>query len=416
VVQLLNASLMGTTPLDNRGALMQAIQQNADPSKLFVAGDMSGTGKVGEEMFGLNKGKFEQNLTKVISDKIKGTANVPADTVKNKFLGALGNLLGPILKGLGLGALVAALASFTMRQKGKGKMGGSRMSRLKGIVDEMVDVPCDEDEKCPDGSEPPCEDDPPPPPPEDPCEDKPGTTWNPETEECECPDDLTWNPETKECEEVKPPPPQPPPTKRLGLLRLDDDGVKVYIGTRRSKDQRDYERDVMSKAQDNAITGRNSDPTTDDLNDRPGGFRMDKRYSKSAEDSEWKDLMRAVKGGSKRDPEPYVTVDASVYNDAAKALRQAGVKARANSRAFKTAVKDTVKSLLVQFINNKKKLSSKDAAADLRPRFDEAGIELTDEAVAGLINTLQDYGLVQSGEQLQESLTLDRWKVLSGIK
>jgi hypothetical protein len=205
----------------------------------------------------------------------------------------------------------------------------------------------------------------------------------------------------------------------LGLLRLDDDGVKVYIGTRRSKDQRDYERDVMSKAQDNAITGRNSDPTTDDLNDRPGGFRMDKRYSKSAEDSEWKDLMKAVKGGSKRDPEPYVTVDASVYNDSAKALRQAGVKARANSRAFKTAVKDTVKSLLVQFINNKKKLSSKDAAADLRPRFDEAGIELTDEAVAGLINTLQDYGLVQSGEQLAqlaESLTLDRWKVLSGIK
>ena len=149
--------LIGAAMVSKQGpqALQQAIAQDANPSQLFVAGPRSGTARAGEELFGLNKGTFEQNVTKVISDKIKGTANVPADTVKNKFLGALGNLLGPILKGLGLGALVAALVSFTMRQKGKGKLGGSRMSMLKQMVDGFVDLEPEDDTVQP----------PPPPPP-----------------------------------------------------------------------------------------------------------------------------------------------------------------------------------------------------------------------------------------------------------
>jgi hypothetical protein len=208
-------------------ALQQAIATNANPAQLFVAGSRSGTAKVGEELFGLNKGPFNEALSGLIDSEINPLKSVPADTVKNKFLTGLGTFLGPVLKFLGLSLLIAALASFTMRQKGKGKMGGSRMSKLKGIVDEMVDVPCDEkeDEKCPDGSDPPCEDEPPP-PPEDPCKDKPGTTWNPETEECEeeekkpdcdpdtqmvdpdtgecidipkCPDGTVYNPETGKC-------------------------------------------------------------------------------------------------------------------------------------------------------------------------------------------------------------------------
>jgi len=137
------------------GALVQAIQQNANPADLFIAGSKSGTAKAGEELFGLNAGSFEQNITKVINEKLKGTKTVAAATLKNKFLTGLGALLGPILKALGLGALVAALASFGMRQKGKGKMGGSRMSALKELVDGFLDVEGEGGEKPP----------PPPPPP-----------------------------------------------------------------------------------------------------------------------------------------------------------------------------------------------------------------------------------------------------------
>ena len=208
VVKLIKASMMNQQA--GPAALDQLIQQNANPMTSWVAGSTSGTGKVGEKLFGINAGKFSENVTKVVSDtitkQVEGVKNVPADTLKNKFLNGLGNLLGPILKGLGLGALAAAAASWLMRQKGKGKLGGSRMSLLKKMVDGFLDVKPkegEEGEKCPDGSDPPCEGEPPPPPPpepdcpddqvknaegeciDNPCLDEPGTTYNPETGKCD---------------------------------------------------------------------------------------------------------------------------------------------------------------------------------------------------------------------------------------
>tara|TARA_Y100000034_G_scaffold61668_1_gene74858 strand:+ start:1168 stop:3795 length:2628 start_codon:yes stop_codon:yes gene_type:complete len=155
VVKLLGASLMSK---GGPGALQDAISQNLDPLQTFGQAGRTGTAKAGEELFGLNKGVFEKNATKVINEKLKGTKSIPAATLKNKFLTGLGSLLGPILKALGLGALVAALASFGMRQKGKGKMGGSRMSMLKNMVDGFLDVEGEGGEKPP----------PPPPPPRPP--------------------------------------------------------------------------------------------------------------------------------------------------------------------------------------------------------------------------------------------------------
>ena len=152
VVKLLGASMMSK---GGPGALQDAISQNLDPLQTFGQATRTGTAKAGEELFGLNKGVFEKNVTKFINEKVKGTKSMAANTVKNKFLTGLGSLLGPVLKALGLGALVAALASFGMRQKGKGKMGGSRMSVLKNMVDGFLDVEGEGGEKPP----------PPPPPP-----------------------------------------------------------------------------------------------------------------------------------------------------------------------------------------------------------------------------------------------------------
>ena len=278
--KLLN--LIGQAMISPKGpaALQQAIATNANPAQLFVAGSRSGTAKVGEELFGLNKGPFNEALSGLIDSEINPLKSVPADTVKNKFLTGLGTFLGPVLKFLGLSLLIAALASFTMRQKGKGKMGGSRMSRLKGIVDEMTDVPCGEDEKCPDGSEPPCEDDPPPPPPGE-CSDEEkeqGKVWNPDTEECECPEGqtfndetgkcepggeedpckdkpgTTWNPETEECEDDEEVEEQI--VEKPILLRYDDDHVKVYAPRLPNTEAQEGFLSAMEKAQSDALLGR----------------------------------------------------------------------------------------------------------------------------------------------------------------
>jgi len=258
VVKLIKASMMNQQA--GPAALDQLIQQNANPMTSWVAGSASGTGKVGEKLFGINAGKFSENVTKVVSDtitkQVEGVKNVPADTLKNKFLNGLGNLLGPILKGLGLGALAAAAASWLMRQKGKGKLGGSRMSLLKKMVDGFLDVKPkegEEGEKCPDGSDPPCEGEPPPPPPpepdcpddqvknaegeciDNPCLDEPGTTYNPETGKCDK-------------EEEEPEPPEKPYQLKIsdadsGMvgnmirdfaeennLELDEDALEELIG------------------------------------------------------------------------------------------------------------------------------------------------------------------------------------------
>jgi len=207
VVKLLGAAMMSK---QGPGALQQAIQQNADPVKLFISGPASGTGRAGEELFGLNKGVFEENLSKVIEDKTETFLKVPAKTLKNKFLSGLGEFAGPVLKALGLSALAGAGASAAMRYSGKGEGRfalGSRMSFLKKKVDEMEDVPCKETEepKCPDGSDPPCKDEPPPPPGECSDEEKEqGKVWNPGTGKCECPEDQAFNDETGKCEEKKP--------------------------------------------------------------------------------------------------------------------------------------------------------------------------------------------------------------------
>jgi|TARA_R110000824_G_scaffold65415_6_gene170385 hypothetical protein len=178
-------------------ALEQAITNNLDPHKLFVAGDMSGKGGT---VFGLNPGNFEAAIQDSVGPGMEAAAQVPAATLKNQVLKAVGAVGAPFL--LGLAASMAAAggaAAFWRRgakdEEGKALTWGSRISYLKKKVDTMKDVPCDETEKCPDGSEPPCEEKPPPPPPppgkcpstdEEKLQGK--TDWNEEEKKCDCPE------------------------------------------------------------------------------------------------------------------------------------------------------------------------------------------------------------------------------------
>jgi hypothetical protein len=451
VLNLVKASMIAK---EGPRALIQAIQQNANPTQLFVAGPSSGTAKAGEELFGLNKGTFEKNITNVISDKVEGFARAPADTVKNQFLGALGNFLGPVLKGLGLGALVAALASFTMRQKGKGKMGGSRMSRLKGIVDEMVDIPCDDDTG-----------------PEDPCKDKPGTTWNPETKECEedtgpedpCKDKpgTRWNPETKTCEEP-PEPPEPPteecdpetevldpktgkcikkpkPQTGKAVLRLpaiavlDDDTVSTFRINWRKQDDIDAQADIYAAAEKANIVGRDSSPRSDQV----AADSTEKRWG-PANLQTFKQIKR--RATSSKGEAPYFAIDASIITDLGNKRGKSKDAGLPRAGLGKENAIRITKDLFKLMLKDEKKVK-KAVAMDKLMRL---GIEDEKQLQKALAQLVQ-YGLVDGkearskrkkrapkkkaggeeeivtdldrrGNPITESLTLARWKVLSGIK
>ena len=423
-------------------ALQQAIAQNANPAQLFVAGPTSGTAKLGEELFGIDKGRFTDIVSETINKQVSGLTSYPENAVKNAFIEGLGKFLPTLLKLLGMGALLAALTSFAMRQKGKGKMGGSRMSRLKGMVDEMVDVPCGEDEKCPDGSEPPCEDD----PPEDPCKDKPGTRWNPETKECEeppeppppppreCdPETEVLDPKTGKC--IKKPKTQTPKAalKLPAIAVLDDDTVSTFRINWRKQDDIDAQADIYAAAEKANIVGRNSSPRSDQV----AADSTEKRWG-PANLQTFKQIKR--RATSSRGEAPYFAIDASIITDLGNKRGKSKDGGLPRAGLGKEKAIRITKDLFKLMLKDEKKVK-KAVAMDKLMRL---GIEDEKQLQKALAQLIQ-YGLVDAKEArpkrkkrapkkkagaeeeivtdldrepnpINESLTLDRWKVLSGIK
>ena len=192
-------------------------------------------------------------------------------------------------------------------------------------------------------------------------------------------------------------PPDKPPekAKRLGLARMDDDGTKIYVATRRKQDLRDKERDLMVKAQDNAISGKTSSPSTDDLDKE---FKKARR-ALNPKDASYKDIERAIQGKSTKEPEPYFTVDASVYNDSAKALKAAGViKSARVTKALRAIIDKATKGLLGQFTKGDRKQSVKQTVIRIKNAFKRSNFELNPEAIQGLVKVFQTYGLTKEGE------------------
>jgi hypothetical protein len=89
---------------------------------------------IGAKKLMIDPGKFDV----VVGEKVTEISrNVPADTLKNKFLNFLGNKAGAILQGLGLALVGGAAVSGAMRFKGKRS---SRMATLKALVDSFKNV------------------------------------------------------------------------------------------------------------------------------------------------------------------------------------------------------------------------------------------------------------------------------------
>jgi len=125
---------MGAEPGTDVGAFEALVNSDGNAFTTFVSGPMSGRAGT---MFAIDKGKFQGQFNKMMTKQIERIKKKPAKTIKNWFIKTAGIYLGPVLKALGLGAILAAAVTAAMRFKGKRS---SRMAQLKTLVDSMLDV------------------------------------------------------------------------------------------------------------------------------------------------------------------------------------------------------------------------------------------------------------------------------------
>lgn len=316
----------------------------------------SGASTIGEMFPASNQALWLDKGSQVVTNITKAIGQSVAKKAGGAALAAAG--ANPVLIGMGLGAVVAGAAVKALRMKG---LKTSRAAMLKDLANELQNLPQPEGEVAP----------------------------GPEAPEGE---------EEEDVGPTTPPPPTPPPANvtRLGLVRMDDDGTKVYVGTRRNKDQRERELALMKKAQDETPVGRGTDPSTDELDKE---FKKGRRGGDPA-DLDYGDLKKLVKGRSKKEPEVFITVDASIRKDIARALKAVGaIKRAAVTNKIKAAVDAASEKLVDKFAASKKKQTPRQARIIAARELKRAGIEgLEFDDYKGIVKVFQDYGLVRPGE------------------
>lgn len=561
VLKLIKASMISSK---GPGAIDQLISSNANPQTAFVSGPTSGTAKVGEELFGIDKGQFHTNLTQTIEENLPTEeVLIEDDTSRNKILNALMKWAGPALKGLGLGFLAAGAASGFMRWKGKGgKKGsgmvrGSRMSILKVMVDGFKDVGKP-------SQEPREEDDSPEDSPEGQVEividlestgfvikmvdAESGEEVSPDELELDVegivpnlpllaelgittpesialllseahtgtfvfkggqkypdgegkfgstsknmesyptlskllaalikrahpemgdisqknidsaisgntftlndkrgdnkdvvvgPGDQTGGDETGDKPEETPgDKPEKKGKPRLGLIRLDDDGLKLYR-TRGNLGDKKYDaaKSQFQQAQDNAFTGRGTSPSVEDIE----GDHKRQRRTPPASSMTYSQMVgrKGVRGKDLKpgvEMEPYFTLDKSAHSDLytrrrkSKSIDGVGkVDLPMLGKDAKNRSEQLLKKVFDKFVSGKKKLTRRQAnqiVMDYIGRGKKSkGFKYDKETRDKVVQVMVGYGLVQeSADQSEEvitesktatvDLTLTRWEVLAGI-
>jgi len=306
-------------------------------------------------------------------------------TVGAAIIASLGSWAIP----LGLAIIPAAAGVALLRWKGR------KMSRAQQINDVLKRMKPPED--C-------IEDDGPGrPPPVKECPE--GQVWDEEKGECVCPEGQVWDEEKGECVPKPGPTPGGKGKRRVGLLRFDDDATKIYRQKPRAgKSTVDKGIELGRQAQDQTISGDNTNPTTDTLNDpvRKGGasFAIAPRSGPNPEDiANMDQVTKIIKGKSKRDTEAFVTIDASIYKDAAEVLKKHGLRRnRKPSKKLEKAVKKSAAVLFKKFLAGKKG-SVEETAKELKEPFKALlGKEIPDEAMVDLIKVFQTYGLTDRGK------------------
>ena len=152
----------------------------------------------------------------------------------------------------------------------------------------------------------------------------------------------------------------------LALGKLDDDGLKIHRSNARSAAKRASDQDTFQKAQDQAVTGRRTDPNSDDLGRKFGRGRR----GPEPETLSHAQMQKAIKGRSKKPGDAFLTVDASIYNDLAKAIRKAGgegFKATASNK--RDPMKKIIQGILNQLVSKDKKVTAAQAKQRIATAF-----------------------------------------------
>ena len=203
------------------------------------------------------------------------------------------------------------------------------------------------------------------------------------------PDDAEPGPEPEPAPDPPgPPPPEPPKDNvtRLGLARLDDDGVKIYIGTRKKEDARKAEKDMMQSAEDEAIVGNNTSPTTKDLDTE----FIKLRRTPDPLRADYNSIVKKIKGRSERQPDPHFTVDKSVMSDIRKRLGS-----EAKSGIPNSAIDKLVTSALKAYLDQEGKINARDVTQGPMWNASMGDIKVDNDQKDILLNALISYGLVR---------------------
>ena len=199
---------------------------------------------------------------------------------------------------------------------------------------------------------------------------------------------------------------------RLGLVRLDDDGVKIYrtsdrIGSKKYK----AIQDLFKQAQSQAITGRNTSPSIDSLETVVGSKP---RTSKSAKDLTYKQMVgrQGIRGKNLKadtEIEPYFTLDGSALSDIY--LKKKAKRYPSLGKEYRGKAKEMLTLLIKKFTDSDSKLSRSDADKIVNDYFGEFDKAKRDKVV----NMLVTYGLVKESIEDTDKLILERWQELAGI-
>tara|TARA_B100000700_G_scaffold291029_2_gene349692 strand:- start:193 stop:2931 length:2739 start_codon:yes stop_codon:yes gene_type:complete len=238
---------------------------------------------------------------------------------------------------------------------------------------------------------------------------------------------------------VPPVPPKPGDDKpRLAILRLDDDGVHAHR-TRGGITLKRYEteKERFQAAQDQGITGKDTTPSSSDLDDRRKGVThlgrnkpvKDRTYDQMVKDMGSPDLRR--KGV---EVEPYFTVDKSVTSDIYLKKDKKSKTSKGGSFEYpklgaknKAATQRLVQKIFNQFVSNKSKVSRAAANKAVSNAFgDKRRQSFQDKATRDkIVDVLVTYGLVKEGPESTDVITEsraheqsqvdERWMTLAGL-
>ena len=357
------------------GSQLNAIAQAL--GQLDAGGGAAAVAGGGDPRLHLQLGKsVTSTIVKTVKKQVfKTFVKKGAATTAVSSGGAAAIAAAPLIQTLGIGLVAAGAAVKLLRMKG---LKSSRAQMLQDLSKELQ--PFQGGKIGP--KDPP--ETPPEPPPE------------------ECPEGQVPDPQTGKCVPEPEPPPPPVAIKKPAIAVLDDDAVSIFRIRWRKKDKVDAQRDIYQAAQDAAIIGRNTQPSSDQVAEPSSEYRPFKADKKTF-------AQIKKKAAGKSNQEPLFAIDGSIIADLGnKSGRSKGAGLK-RAGIGKERAKKLVRFLFKDLLRRERKPSEKMVNYAMRR------LKIEDPAQQELVRAqLAAYGLAEpvSKKSVKESINRG-WKLLS---